>query len=133
MPAAAEASEAAWYSYAVLRLVPHVEREEFLNVGVILFARSLNFLDVRIRLDEGRLRALAPGLDFVLVREHLGAFAAVTAGEEAGGEIAALSQSERFHWLTAPRSTILQTSPVHVGRCEDPAKALDELMAEMVG
>jgi DUF3037 family protein len=132
MPAAADPGPA-WYSYAVLRLVPHVEREEFLNVGVILFARSLNFLDVRIRLDEGRLSALAPGVDLDLVREHLRSFAAVTAGDAAGGEISALNQSERFHWLTAPRSTMLQTSPVHVGRCEDPGRALDELMAEMVG
>ena len=133
MPAEADAAgDGAWYSYAVLRVVPHVEREEFLNAGVILFARTLNFLGVRIGTDEARLRALAPEIDLALVREHLRTFAAITAGDPAGGPIAGLSQSERFHWLTAPRSTIIQTSPVHVGRCDNPEVAIEELMREFV-
>ena len=133
MPVEADAAgDGTWYSYAVVRVVPHVEREEFLNAGVILFARTLNFLDVRIGIDEARLRALAPDIDLALVREHLKTFAAITAGDPAGGPIAGLSQSERFHWLTAPRSTIIQTSPIHVGRCEKPEKAIDELMREFV-
>ncbi len=122
----------AWYSYAVLRVVPHVEREEFLNVGVVLFARTLNYLDVRIELDEARLHALAPSLDLAQLREHLRSFEAIARGDASGGPIAALGQSERFHWLTSPRSTILQTSPVHPGRCADPAAALEDLMSELV-
>jgi hypothetical protein len=122
----------AWYSFAVIRVVPLVEREEFLNVGVILFARTLNFLGVRIELDEGRLKALAPGLDLDHVREHLTSLEAIAAGRGEGGPIAMMAQSERFHWLTAPRSTILQTSSVHVGRCQDPALALEDLMNELV-
>jgi hypothetical protein len=122
----------AWYSYAVLRIVPHVEREEFLNVGVVLFARELRFLEVRIDLDEARLRALSPSLDIDQVRGHLRAFESIARGDLAGGPIAGLSQSERFHWLTAPRSTVVQTSPVHPGRCTDPAQALEDLMTELV-
>src|SRR5438445_12647264 len=126
VPAEADAAgDGTWYSYAVLRVVPHVEREEFLNAGVILFARTLNFLDVRMALNDARLRALAPDIDLALVREHLKTFAAITAGDPGGGPIAGLSQSERFHWLTAPRSTIIQTSPVHVGRSDDPEKATE--------
>ena len=136
MPAEADAAQTAgdgaWDSYAVLRGVPHVEREEFVNAGVILFARTLNFLAVRIALDEARLRALAPEIDLPLVREHLRTFEAITAADPAGGLIAALSQSERFHWLTAPRSTIIQTSPVHVGRSDKPEVAIEELIQEFV-
>jgi hypothetical protein len=134
MPADAEARPDGdhWYSYAVLRVVPNVEREEFVNAGVILFSRSLRFLGAKIELDEGRLAALSPGLDIEVVRAHLRSYEDIVAGDERGGSIAGLSQSERFHWLTSPRSTILQTSPVHVGRCKDPAKALEELMDELV-
>ncbi|HEY7270225.1 MAG TPA: DUF3037 domain-containing protein [Dehalococcoidia bacterium] len=113
-------------------MVPHVEREEFLNVGVVLFARELRFLEVRIDLDEARLRALSPSLDIDQVRGHLRAFESIARGDLAGGPIAGLSQSERFHWLTAPRSTVVQTSPVHPGRCTDPAQALEDLMTELV-
>ena len=121
-----------WYNYAVLRVVPHVEREEFVNVGVILFARTLNYLDVRVELDEARLLALTPGLELAQLKEHLKTFEAIASGDPEGGPIAVLSQSERFHWLTAPRSTILQTSPVHVGRCDDPTAALEKLVRELV-
>jgi hypothetical protein len=121
-----------WYSYAVLRVVPHVEREEFVNAGVILFSRSLRYLGARVDLDEARLRTLWPGLDLEVVKEHLRSYEAIVAGDQRGGPIAALSQSERFHWLTSPRSTILQTSAVHVGHSADPQRALEELMDELV-
>jgi hypothetical protein len=127
-----EAAPKCWYSYAVLRVVPRVEREEFLNVGVILFAREQNYLDLRLALDEGRLRALAPDLPLAPIRQHLQALQAIGSGEPPGGEIAALSPSERFHWLTTPRSTIIQPSPIHVGCAADPRLALDELMDSLV-
>ena len=117
-----------WYSYAVIRVVPRVERGEYLNVGVILFARTLGYLEARIELDAGRLRALAPDVDLPLVERHLQTFAAICAGRPEGGPLAALPPSERFHWLTAPRSTIIQTSPVHVGSTADPAAELEALL-----
>ena len=129
----AEANQDAWYDYAVVRVVPVVERGEFLNAGVILRARTLNYLDVRIEVDEARLLALAPQADLDLIRSHLAVFQAIAEGQEtAGGPIAAKSQSERFHWLTTPRSTVIQTSPAHVGRCTDPVAALEDLMDLMV-
>lgn len=120
-----------WYSYAVVRVVPRVERGECLNVGVVLFARTARFLAARATLDHARLRAFAPALD-VAVERHLAAFVAVAGGDPAGGPIARLSQSERFHWLTAPRSGVIQPSPVHVGRCDDPRATLDGLFAALV-
>jgi hypothetical protein len=128
MPAEAEA----WYDYAIIRVVPIVERGEFLNVGIILRARTLNYLDVRIELEEARLRALAPDIGIALIRSHLDVFQAIADGNAEGGPIAALTQSQRFHWLTTPRSTVIQTSPAHVGRCVDPAKALEDLMNRLV-
>jgi len=122
-----------WYSYAIVRVVPRVEREEFLNVGVILFARARRFLDVRIELDEDRLKAFAPEVDQAAIERHLEAFRAVCAGSAAAGPIAALSLSDRFHWLTAPRSTVVQPSAAHAGLCEDPAAALERLFASAVG
>ena len=121
-----------WYSYATVRVVPRIEREEFLNVGVVLFAREVPFLEARIELDRQRLRALDPEIDLELVERHLRTFQAICAGDPSGGPVAALPASERFHWLVAPRSTVIQTSPVHVGRCEDPQRALDELLDELV-
>ena len=132
MPPPAEGKEGAWYSYAVVRAVPRVERGEFLNVGVILFCRTLGFLETRIELDETRLRALSPEVDVPEMVRHLEAFRAVSAGLPGGGPVAALPPSERFNWLTSPRSTVIQTSPVHVGRTEDPAGALEELVARFV-
>jgi hypothetical protein len=131
VPAEAENGDT-WYDYAIVRVVPHVERGEFVNAGIVLFARTARFLQVRIELDEDRLRAIAPGVDFDEVRSHLAAFDAVAAGAPDGGPIAELSQSERFHWLTSPRSTVIQTSAVHVGRCDDPSRALEDLMATLV-
>jgi hypothetical protein len=126
------AADGAWYSYAIVRAVPRVERGECVNVGIILFARERGFLDARIELDESRIRALSPVVDMVELRRHLRAFEAVCRGDDDGGPVAALPPSERFHWLTSPRSTVIQTSPVHVGRCDDPAAALDELLDELV-
>lgn len=121
-----------WYSYAIVRVVPRVERGEFLNAGVVLFAREQAFLDAAIELDETRLMSLAPGLDLAAVERHLGTFLAIARGQPAGGPIAAMPPAERFHWLVAPRSTVLQTSPVHVGRSRDPAAAVDDLLREFV-
>ena len=118
----------AWYSYAVIRVVPRVERGECLNVGVILFARTLGYLEARIELDPERLRVLAPAVDVALVERHLRTFSLVCAGAAEGGPLAALPPSERFHWLTAPRSTIIQTSPVHVGETTDPGAELEKLL-----
>ncbi|APV50009.1 hypothetical protein BWI17_10130 [Betaproteobacteria bacterium GR16-43] len=120
------------YDYAVIRVVPRVEREEFVNVGVILSCHEQDFLQAAIEVDEARLRALDPAIDMALVRSHLEAIPRVCAGGDAAGPIGKLSPRERFRWLTAPRSTILQVSPAHTGRSEDPAKALEHLVATMV-
>lgn len=117
------------YDYAVVRVVPAVEREEFLNVGVILFCRTRRYLAAAIALDEERLARLAPGLDVAQVRQHLDLIARVCAGD---GPIGSLGQAESFHWLVAPHSTIIQTSPVHSGLCHDPAAALRRLLTASV-
>lgn len=119
------------YDYAVIRVVPRAEREEFINSGVILFCAERHFLDVRLQIDERRLRALWPEIDMELVRRHLEAFPKICSGDPSGGAIAALSQSERFQWLVSPRSTVIQISPVHTGLCESPEptpeRTLDQL------
>jgi DUF3037 family protein len=122
----------ATYDYAVIRVVPRVEREEFVNVGVILSCQDESFLEARIELDEARLRVLHPALDLDAVRAHLATIPAICAGGEAAGPIGRLTRRERFDWLTAPRSTIIQTSPVHMGRCTDPRAAIEHLMRAMV-
>lgn len=122
----------ATYDYALIRVVPRVERGEFLNVGVVLSAKSGDFLHARVELDEARLLALAPGLDLDAVRRHLAAFPAICAGGAEAGPIGRLPKRERFHWLTAPRSTMIQTSPVHTGRCSDAATMLEHLLTTMV-
>lgn len=121
-----------WYSYAIIRVVPRVERGEFLNVGVVLLAREQEYLGARIEADQQRLLSLASNLDLGAVERHLATFQAITDGVPAGGPIAALPKPERFHWLVAPRSTMIQTSPVHVGRNAAPERALEELMEEFV-
>jgi Protein of unknown function (DUF3037) len=126
------ASPTAWYSYALVRVVPRVERGECINVGVILFARTRRYLAARVALDHARLRALAPDANLPLIGRHLDNFLAICAGDPAGGPLAALPHSERFHWLTAPRSTIIQTSPVHIGRSDDPTAALEDLLDRYV-
>ena len=120
------------FDYAIVRVVPRVERGEFINVGVVLFCRIRRFLGARIELDEQRLLALAPGIDLEEVRRHLDTIPLVCAGGPEAGPIGQLPQADRFHWLVAPRSAMIQTSPVHVGLCADPRAALDHLLAEMV-
>ncbi len=120
------------FDYAIVRVVPSVERGEFLNAGVILFCRTRRFLAARIALDARRLAALAPDFDAGLVREYLDLIPRICAGGPDAGPIGELSQSERFHWLVAPRSTAIQVSPVHCGSCTDPQAALDELFGKMV-
>lgn len=120
------------FDYAVIRVVPRVERGEFINAGVILFCRELRFLGARVGLDEERLRVLAPWIDPDEVREHLSVIPLVTAGSSAAGPIAQLDPAGRFHWLVAPRSTIIQTSPVHSGLCTDPATMLHRIFESVV-
>ncbi|MFL6195451.1 MAG: DUF3037 domain-containing protein [Thermoanaerobaculia bacterium] len=120
------------FDYAVIRVVPRVERAEFLNAGVLLFCLERDFLRARIELDEARLLALWPGTDVELVRQHLAAIPRICAGSPDGGPIAKLTLRERFHWLVAPRSTMIQVSPVHAGLCESPERTLDELFQQMV-
>ena len=120
------------FDYAVVRVVPRVERGEFLNAGVILFSRTGRFLEARIELDPIRLGALAPSLDREVVQSYLDAIPRICTGGAGAGPIGALSQSERFHWLVAPRSTIIQTSPVHSGVHQDLPAALAHLFAKLV-
>jgi Protein of unknown function (DUF3037) len=120
------------YEYAIIRIVPRVEREEFVNVGVIIYCPARRFLEACIELDEQRLLAMASTVDVEAIRAHLATIPAICSGGEPAGPIGKLSQSERFHWLVAPRSTIIQTSPVHTGRCQNPAAALEHLLDTMV-
>lgn len=120
------------YDYAVVRVVPRVERGEFVNVGVILSCPDADFLQALIEVDEARLRALAPDLDLDAVRDNLAIIPRVCEGGMAAGPIGALPPRQRFHWLVAPRSTMIQVSPVHTGRTGDPGATLEHLMACMV-
>jgi hypothetical protein len=120
------------YDYAVIRIVPCVERGEFINAGILLFCRTRRFLDARIHLNQPRLLALAPDVDLSMLQNHLNTIELICRGEREGGPIAQLSQSERFHWLVSPRSAIIQTSPVHCGLCSDPEAALDDLLQKLV-
>jgi hypothetical protein len=120
------------FSYAVVRIVPRVERGERINAGVIVFCRPLGYLAARTRLDEARLAALAPDLDPGTVRPHLTAIERIAAGDPDAGPIARLDVTQRFHWLVAPSSTIIQPSHVHTGLCADPDEQLERLFAELV-
>ena len=120
------------YDYAIIRVVPRVDREEFVNVGVIVSCPARGFLEARIALDEQRLKALDATLDIDSLRIHLATIPAICTGGKQAGPIGQRSQRERFHWLTAPRSTIIQPSPVHTGLCKDPATALEHLLDTMV-
>jgi DUF3037 family protein len=120
------------FQYAVIRVVPRIERQEFINVGVIVFCRTRSYLEARVELDEARLHALAPEMPLGELRRNLDALVQVAAGDSHSGPIAQLPQSERFHWLIAPASTMIQTSPAHSGLCEDPAETLDHLMSALV-
>ena len=120
------------FQYAIVRVLPRIERGECLNVGVVLLCRPRRFLGARIALDERRLAAFAPDLDLATIRPHLDAIERIAAGDPAAGPMARLGQAERFHWLVAPSSTIIQPSAVHSGLCDDPAAELDHLMATLV-
>ena len=120
------------YDYAVIRVVPRVDREEFLNVGVIISCPAKDYLEARIELDEARLLAFAPQVDLELVRSHLASIPRICAGGPDSGPIGRLTLRERFHWLVAPRSTIIQTSRTHTGRCTDAGTLAEKLLDRMV-
>lgn len=120
------------FQYAVVRVVPQIDRAEFMNVGVIVFCRTRRFLEARVALDPRRLQALSPGLDLEAVAAHLDARVRIAAGDPDAGPVAALPQSERFHWLAAPSSTVIQASPTHSGLCDDPDETLAHLMRTLV-
>jgi hypothetical protein len=120
------------FDYAIIRVVPRVERGEFINAGAVLFCRTLRFLQARVMLDPRRLAALAADLDPGQIESHLASFPIVAAGGPAAGQFQHLTLAERFHWLVAPRSSSIQLSPVHCGLCHDPAATLDHLMQTMV-
>ena len=120
------------FQYAIVRVVPHVERGECLNAGVVLFCRERRYLAAATALDEARVRVLAPDADLAALAAHLDAFCRVAAGDRDAGPIAALPASERFHWLVAPSSTVIQCSPVHTGLTDDPEAELERLVARLV-
>ena len=120
------------FQYAIWRVVPSVERGEALNVGVVVFCRRRSFLKARTLLDAERLRALSPALDVDALSRHLDGMVRVAAGDPAGGAVARLDQSERFGWLTAASSTIVQPSPIHTGLCDEPEAVLDRLFERLV-
>lgn len=120
------------YDYAVIRVVPRVEREEFINVGVIVSCPGDDRLEARIELDEARLHAFAPGLDIDALRPYLQAIEAVCRGDRDAGLIASLPARARFHWLTAKRSSIVQVSPAHMGSTAHPERIIEHLLQKMV-
>ena len=120
------------FQYAIIRVVPRVERGECLNAGVVLLCRPKRYLAARVGLDAARLKALAPEVDPTAIQEHLAAVERVAAGDTAAGPIARLGQGERFHWLVSPSSTVIQPSEVHTGLCDDPATELDHLFDRLV-
>ena len=121
------------FEYAVIRVVPRVEREEFINIGVILLCAKQKFLRCRIEINSARLQSLCPDLECDELYDYVRSFEKICAGGPPGGPIGSLSLAERFRWLTAARSTILQTSKVHPGLCVDPQEKMDQLFLEMVG
>jgi len=120
------------YDYAIVRVVPRVEREEFVNAGVILSCQKSGYLQAAMALPEARLRALDPDVDLDMIHRHLGSIVAICAGHPAGGPIAQLPMRARFHWLTAKRSSVIQMSPVHTGLSTHTDDALKRIMARMV-
>ena len=120
------------FEYAIIRIVPRVEREEFLNVGIVLFCKERKFLKTKYGINKERLNALCAEVDCKEVEEHLQSFEKISAGERAGGQIAVLDMASRFRWLTATRSTIIQTSKVHPGFCEDPNQTIEKLYMQFV-
>ncbi|MGZ5246263.1 MAG: DUF3037 domain-containing protein [Flavitalea sp.] len=120
------------FEYALIRLVPRVEREEFINVGVILYCRQKKYLECKIQLDEKKAHALDPSIDVTEIRENLQSIEKICRAEKDGGPISKLDTASRFRWLTATRSTIIQSSKVHPGLCTDPDKLLEHLFDTMV-
>ncbi len=120
------------FEYAVIRVVPRVEREEFLNVGVILLCAKQKFLRCRIEIKDTKLQSLCPDMDCDELHLYIRSFEKICAGGNQGGAIGMLTIAERFRWLTAARSTIVQTSKVHPGLCQDPQEMMDRLFTEMV-
>ena len=120
------------YDYAIIRVVPRVERGEFINAGIVLSCPAKNYLDALIHLDRERLFALSAAADIEPIMEHLSSIPRICRGEADSGPIGILPRAERFDWLTAPRSTIIQTSPVHSGTCTEPEAVLKKLLEEMV-
>jgi hypothetical protein len=120
------------FEYVIVRVVPHVEREEFINAGAILFCHEQDYLRARIALDEKRLRAIAPHVDLDLVMRHLQAIPRICEGGALAGPIGRLTKRERWHWLVSARSTILQTSPSHAGLGADPEASLERLLDQVV-
>jgi hypothetical protein len=120
------------FDYAVVRVVPRVDRGEFLNAGVIVFSPTAGYLDARIELDQARLAALAPSIDLEVVQSYLESIPKICAGGGEAGSIGTLPQRARFHWLVAPRSTMIQTSDVHSGVHHDPRIALESLFEKLV-
>ena len=131
----AETTGAPWidYDYAVVRLVPRVDRGAYMNVGVVMHSRRGNFLAAHCAIDRAAVAAFAPALDLDLLDRSIAAYCLVCEGGPGGGPLGVLPASERFHWLTAPRSAVIQTSPVHPGRCRDLSAELERLFGEMVG
>lgn len=125
-------SERFVFDYAIVRVVPRVDRGEFVNAGVIVFSSTRGYLDSRVELDRERLMALAPAIDVAVVESYLESIGKICAGGGEAGSIGSLPQRARFHWLVAPRSTIIQTSAVHSGVHEDPAVALESLFEKLV-
>lgn len=120
------------YDYAIVRVVPRVERGEFVNIGVIVSCPARDYLQARIEIAEPRLRALDPTLDLDSIRQHASSIPLICAGGDGAGPIGRLTQRERFHWLVAPRSTVLQISPVHTGRCSEPTDVIEQLLDKLV-
>ena len=120
------------YDYAVVRVVPRVERGEFANIGVIVSCPARDYLQARIEIDEARLRALDATLDIDAIRRHAASIPSICDGGDGAGPIGRLTQRERFHWLVSPRSTIIQISPVHTGRCGDPTRVIEQLLDKLV-
>ena len=120
------------FEYAIIRIVPRVEREEFLNIGIVLYCKERKFLKTKYGINKQRLNAICAEVDCKEVEEHLQSFEKISAGEKAGGQIAVLDMASRFRWLTATRSTIIQTSKVHPGFCEDPNQTIEKLYMQFV-
>lgn len=120
------------YEYAVIRLVPLVEREEFINIGVVLYSAELKFLQVRFHIDHRRLQAFCGHIDLPEIQQHLESFEKICSGGKVAGALGGLPVAQRFRWLSATRSTVVQMSKVHTGLCTEPSKKLDELFAQLV-